>query len=134
VCQDCGILQHAGTWHFGTPPETQLATGLCPACHRVRDRYPAGTLRIPDSFLAQRDAVIALIRHVETAERAEHPLERLMGIEEIDGRLVVTTTGVHLAREIAHRLARQFHEKPRFHYADGEELVHVDWEDPARRD
>jgi hypothetical protein len=128
VCQDCGIFHHAGRWYFGTRPDGQLVNGVCPACQRVREKYPAGTLRIPDSLLTQRETVLALIRHVEAAEKAEHPLERLMWIAEADGHLVVTTTGVHLAREIAHKLAKQFHEKPRFRYADGEELVHVDWE------
>ena len=128
VCQECGIVQHAGKWYFGAPPLAQLATGLCPACQRVRDRYPAGTLRMPAAFLARRDEVIQLIRNVEAVEKAEHPLERLMEIEESDGHLVVTTTGVHLAREIAHKLAKRFHRKPRFRYADGEDLLHVDWE------
>jgi hypothetical protein len=128
VCKECGIVQRAGEWRFETPRSAQLATGLCPACQRVRDRYPAGTLRIPQPFLARRDEVLGLIRNVEAAERPDHPLERLMGVEESDGQLVVTTTGVHLARKIAHRLAKQFHRKPRFRYADGEDLVHVDWE------
>lgn len=132
VCEDCGIVQHGGKWYFGAPPLAELARGRCPACRRIRDKYPAGTLRMPASFLARRDEVLGLIRNVEAAEKAEHPLERLMEIEESDGHLVVTTTGVHLAREIAHKLAKQFHRKPRFRYADGEDLVHVDWEEPAQ--
>jgi hypothetical protein len=75
--------------------------------------------------------MLRLIRNVEAAEKAEHPLERLMGIEESDGHVFVTTTGVHLARELAHSLARQFHRKPRFRYAEREAVVHVDWEEPA---
>jgi hypothetical protein len=91
---------------------TELSTELCPACRRVRDRYPAGTVRIPLSILARREDLLGLIRNVEAAEKADHPLERLMGIEESGGHLVVTTTGVHLAREIAHKLAKQLHRKP----------------------
>lgn len=132
VCQGCGIIQHAGKWYFGAPPLAQLEAGHCPACERVRDRYPAGTLRIPTTLLAQRDAVLHLIRNVEAAEKAEHPLERLMEIEESDGYLVVTTTGVHLARAIAHRLAKELHSRPQFRYADGEELVHVDWNETVQ--
>ena len=132
MCQKCGIVEHAGKWYFGAPPLAQLTSGLCPACERVRDEYPAGTLRIPARFLARRDELLGLIRNVEAAEKPDHPLERLMAIEESDGHLVVTTTGVHLAREIAHKLAKQFHQKPRFRYADGEELVHVDWEAPTQ--
>jgi hypothetical protein len=130
VCGDCGVVQHAGKWTWGAPPLAQLEQGRCPACQRVRERYPAGTLRLPPAFLARRAEVLRLIRNVEKSEKAEHPLERLMEVEESDGRLVVTTTGVHLARQIAHKLAKRFHRKPRFRYADEENLVHVDWEGP----
>ncbi len=127
VCPDCGLVQRRGKWYRGAPPLAPLKAGRCPACQRVRERYPAGTLRLPPDFLAHKKEVVGLIRNVEKNEKVEHPLERLMDVEESDGRLVVTTTGVHLARQIAHKLAKRFHAKPRFRYADGEKLVHVDW-------
>ncbi|NOT29747.1 MAG: ATPase [Planctomycetes bacterium] len=127
VCGDCGVVQHRGKWNWGAPPLVQLSKGRCPACQRVRERYPAGTLRLPAHFLAHRQEVLQLIRNVEATEKLEHPLERLMAVEDSDGCLVVTTTGVHLARRIAHKLAKRFHAKPRIRYADDEELVHVDW-------
>lgn len=128
ACAECGIVEHAGRWQF-VPPPAHFEVGLCPACRRVRDNDPAGTLRIPASLLGRRDELLRLVHNVEAAERAEHPLERLMGIEESDGHLVVRTTGVHLARELAHKLARQLHRKPHVRYVDGEELVHVDWDE-----
>jgi hypothetical protein len=51
-----------------------------------------------------------------------------MDVEESGGRLVVTTTGIHIARQIAHKLARRFHQKARIRYARQEDLIHVDWE------
>ncbi len=132
-CAGCGLVQHRGRWSRRAPPRARVASGLCPACRRVRDRYPAGTLRLPQDFFVDREAILRMLRHAEEIEGAEHPLERLMDVEERDGELVVTTTGVHLAREIAHELGRQFHRKPRFRYADGESLVHVDWGPPPGR-
>lgn len=127
VCTDCGLVQHAGKWRRGKPPLAAVRAGRCPACQRVRQRYPAGTLRLPAAFLEHRTEVLRLIRNVARAEAAEHPLERLMEAEESDGHLVVTTTGVHLARAIASQLSRRFHRKPRLRYADGEKLLHVTW-------
>lgn len=127
VCPDCGVLMHSGKWYFGAPPLAELKEERCPACRRVRERYPAGTLRFPPRFLKHKREIVQLARNIEKLEKAEHPLERLMDVEESDGRLVVTTTGVHLARQIAHRVSKRFHAKPRFRYADGERLVHVDW-------
>jgi len=128
VCADCGLFQHAGRWRRGKPPLGALRAGRCPACERVRQSYPAGTLRLPGDFLRHRTEVLRMIRNVARAESDEHPLERLMAAEVSDGHLVVTTTGVHLARAIASRLARRFHRKPRLCYADGEKLLHVSWE------
>lgn len=129
VCERCGLVQHAGRWTPGPPPLTDVATGLCPACERIRDRYPAGTLRLPASFLERRDEVLSLIRNAEEAERAEHPLERVMDLEDgADGGLTVTTTGIHLARAIASKLERRFHRTARLRYPEEQHLLHVDWE------
>jgi len=130
VCRDCGVYQHGGKWSWGAPPLAKLKPGRCPACQRVRERYPAGTLRLPASFLAHEGEILQLVHNLEKGEKAEHPLERLMDVEHVDGCLVLTTTGVHLARQIAHKLAKLLHVKPRFRYADGENLVHVDWSPP----
>jgi NMD protein affecting ribosome stability and mRNA decay len=128
VCDDCGLVQHAGKWYRGAPPLAKLTAGSCPACKRIRDGYPAGIIRLAPAFLARREEILRLIRNVERAEMAEHPLERLMDVKESGGQLVVTTTGIHLARQIAHKIARRFHRKARLRYADQEDLVHVDWD------
>ncbi len=130
-CTDCGLVEYRGRWSRRAPGRLRLADGLCPACRRVRERYPAGTVRVPKELCGEREALVRQIRNVEKAEAAEHPLERLMDVKESGGGLVVTTTGVHLAREIAHHLGKQFHRKPRLRYAEGESLVRVDWEPPA---
>jgi NMD protein affecting ribosome stability and mRNA decay len=127
-CTECGLVQHAGKWYRGAPPLAELHAGICPACQRVRERYPAGTIHVHPGFLEHKAEVLQIIRNVERAEKAEHPLERLMDVEESGGRLVVTTTGIHIARQIAHKLARRFHQKARIRYARQEDLIHVDWE------
>jgi hypothetical protein len=115
-------------WTLRAPPLAQTRSGRCPACQRIADHAPAGTLRIPATFLAQRDEVLNLIRNVEEQERAEHPLERVMGVDEQGGRMTVTTTGIHIARQIANKLARRFHRKAHVRYADEESRIDVDWD------
>jgi NMD protein affecting ribosome stability and mRNA decay len=127
VCDACRVVQHGGRWFWGAPPDGHVRGGLCPACQRIRDRYPAGTIRVPASLLEPRDEIVHLIRNVEEAEKNEHPLERIMDIEERNGGLVVTTTGMHVARRIADRLERRFHKKPRMHYEE-ENLLRLEWE------
>lgn len=134
VCADCGVVQHAGKWYWGAPPLAQPRSGRCPACQRIRARDPAGTIRLAPAFLARAEEVLDLARNVERAEKAEHPLERLMEVEQSDGHLVITTTGIHIARQIAHKLARRFHRRARIRYEEAGGVVHVEWEgDPLAR-
>jgi hypothetical protein len=123
----CGLYQRRGIWHAGRPPLGAVRAGLCPACERLRSGTAAGRVRVPARLATAPDEIIGLVRNCEHGERAEHPLERLMRIDSDQGGLVFTTTGPHLARSIAHRLARRFHEKPRFRFGAGRGELRVDW-------
>jgi hypothetical protein len=101
VCPQCGAVYHTGRWQWLPRPEA-AETVLCQACHRVNDRYPAGIVTLGGAFLAsRRDEVLQLVRHEEEAERRDHPMNRIIGIEnEAPDRVVVTTTDIHLPRRI----------------------------------
>jgi hypothetical protein len=127
VCDDCGVVQHEGKWYWGAPPVGDVNAGLCPACQRIRDRYPAGTIRLHGLPGPLRDEVVNMIRNVAEHERQEHPLERLMDLEDQSDALVVTTTGMHLARAIAGALRSRFHGGVTVRYPAGDSLVQVEW-------
>jgi hypothetical protein len=130
VCPDCGLVHHAGRWYEGQPPLTEVASGRCPACERVRAQDPAGVLTLPAALVQDREELERSLRNAAAAEAAEHPLERLMGVAEgEDGSLVVTTTGIHLARRLANLLERQVHRQARFDFVDGVELLRVSWDE-----
>lgn len=129
VCDGCSAVYDGGRWSWSGPRLTDVAGGLCPACQRIRDRYPAGTIRLAASFLEHRGEIERMVRNAEEAEREEHPLERLMDIEQgPDGGLVVTTTGIHLARAITSKLERRFHREARIRYLEEQNLLHVDFD------
>ena len=127
VCPRCGALSRSGRWRWGAPPEGgELHRQLCPACERVRDGYPAGIVRLRGAG-ARRDEILARVHHVEQAEKADHPLERIMQIGEDGDEIVVTTTGIHLARRIGDALERSFHGKTTVRYPEEQSEVQVDW-------
>jgi len=132
VCADCGLVQHRGRWYRGKPPLAERRAGLCPACQRIRARDPAGILWLPPSFLDDEGELVRQLRNIERAERNEHPLERLIEMRQSGGRIVVTTTGAHLARRIAHHLTKRFHSRPRYHPEDDAARLRVEWESPER--
>ena len=41
LCTECGAVFHAGRWQWLPKPQKAAQT-CCPACHRIRDGFPAG--------------------------------------------------------------------------------------------
>jgi NMD protein affecting ribosome stability and mRNA decay len=118
VCEVCAIVHHAGRWYVGAPPLGDVRQTICPACRRVKDRAPAGTVRLRGFSPGLFEELRGIVRNTEAKERAEHPLERLMEVVEANGELRVTTTGAHLARGIGEALGRRFRGEVSLRYLD----------------
>lgn len=135
-CPDCRAVYQGGRWQWlaeGTKAPAGAQETVCPACRRIRDGYPAGTLTISGAFLGlHRDDVMAVFRAEEQMETAEHPLNRIVSIEGDEGEMVVTTTDIHLPRRIAEALYRAYEGELSVDYAEDEQGVRVSWkrEDP----
>lgn len=127
VCSDCGAVYHEGRWQWITPPVHALQT-RCAACRRIHEKLPAGYVSIEGEFGREhRDEVLSLARNLETREKAEHPLQRIMDVEEQDDKLMITTTDIHLARNIGEALENAYKGELEFHYLKEEYLLRVRW-------
>jgi hypothetical protein len=104
VCPDCHAVFQRGRWHWndtlpGATPHR------CPACRRIREHLPAGIVTLSGPFLnAHRDDIMACVRRICDRAYVEHPLERVMEIDEDDAEIRVSTTSSHLARAIGRAL------------------------------
>jgi NMD protein affecting ribosome stability and mRNA decay len=127
VCPDCGAVFHEGRWQWlAAPPGAHRHA--CPACLRQHDHYPAGYVTLDGEFFASHRAeVMNLVQNEAEHERAEHPLKRIMEIEEKDGMAEVTTTDIHLARQIGEALHHAYQGKLEFHYNPEQNLLRVGW-------
>ena len=128
TCGGCGAVFSRGrwTWQVGEPNASEAT---CPACRRIADRFPAGILEIKGDYPSNHDTDIRnLIRNEGEKESVQHPLERIMDVFNESGSLVVTTTGVHMARRIGEALKRAYEGELSLHYGKGEQSVHVTWE------
>lgn len=127
VCPACGVVYEHGRWAWEPLPANAKAH-MCPACHRVKDKFPAGHVTLSGAFLAQhRDEILGLIRNEETRAKAEHPLERIMHIEEANGEMTITTTDLHLPRRIGEGLKHAWKGELEVKYSPDEYLVRVHW-------
>lgn len=127
ICPQCGAVFHEGRWHWASRPEGAHEE-LCQACHRSNDRYPAGEVKIGGGFVARHRAeIVHLARHQEEQEKAEHPLHRIMSIDDDDGSLMVRTTDIHLPRRIGEALRHAYHGELDFHYDEETYFLRVRW-------
>lgn len=127
VCTDCGAVYHEGRWQWIAPPVHALQA-RCAACRRIAEKLPAGYVSIEGQFARDhRDEVRNLVTHLETREKAEHPLQRIMAIEEQDDALMITTTDIHLARGIGEALEHAYKGELDFHYNKEQYLLRVRW-------
>jgi NMD protein affecting ribosome stability and mRNA decay len=106
VCPQCGAAFHSGRWQWTAAPQT-AAEELCAACRRVNDKFPAGTLTLRGAFVREhKEEIIHLARHQEEAEKKEHPLNRIMSVEDDAEGITINTTDIHLPRRIGETLQR----------------------------
>lgn len=100
-CPQCGATYHKGRWTWIAETPGEAAEQICAACHRINDNYPAGEVTLSGAFVAgHKEEILRLARNLEAAEKAEHPMNRIIEIRDLAGELLITTTDVHLPRRI----------------------------------
>ena len=127
VCPACGLVYADGRWQQGEKPEHSHET-LCPACHRIQDKMPAGYLTLKGEFFeAHKEEILSLVRHTEEKARREHPIERIMDCEAREEGMLVTFTDAHLARGAGEAIHHAFKGELDFHYNEEDVVVRVGW-------
>ena len=126
-CPDCGAVYGGGHWTWGAAPAGAHET-RCPACHRIHDKFPCGFVSLKgDFFREKREQILQLVKNHEAKEKAEHPLQRIMKIEDTEDGVVVTTTDTHLARDIAEALHNAYKGDLDYHYNKEDNLLRASW-------
>ncbi len=127
VCPRCNAVFHKGRWSWIAPPSGAHET-ICPACHRIQDKYPKGFLTLKGTFpREQHEQILGLAKNTEAKETQEHPLSRIMSIEEQPEGVVLSTTDTHLPRRIGEALKHAYHGDLVVHYDQDEDFVRVTW-------
>lgn len=127
VCTGCHAIYQNGRWVRGTAPPDAHAVE-CPACHRIRDRQPAGYITLRGALVeGDREELVRIARNVEKREAVEHPLHRIMGIEKGAGEVLITTTDVHLPQRIGEAVRRAHKGQLEVDYGQDEYVARVRW-------
>lgn len=127
MCADCRALFHNGRWTWAPAPPGAHST-TCPACRRIAENFPAGYLEIHGGFFElHREEAHNLIRNTEQQEKGAHPLERIMNFGVDEDHILITTTGIHLARRIGEALHHAYQGDLDIIYGDEEQSIRVIW-------
>jgi NMD protein affecting ribosome stability and mRNA decay len=127
VCPECRAVYHQGRWQWVARFEG-VGEELCPACRRIKDEFPAGMVTLRGGFAREhKEEMIHLARHQEEAEKKEHPLNRIMSIEEDAEGIVINTTDIHLPRRIGEAVKRAFHGEIEDRFEKDGYFVRVHW-------
>ncbi len=127
VCPECRAVYHDGRWQWSAAP-AGANQAPCPACHRVRDKCPAGFLTLTGEFFAaHKDEILNLVRNIEEREKAQHPLKRIMAVDEQDGGMLITFTDPQLARSAGQAVQHAYKGDLDFSYQEEEYLLRVYW-------
>jgi hypothetical protein len=75
----------------------------------------------------QKEEIVRLARHQEAAEKSEHPLNRIIEIDEDANGVVINTTDIHLPRRIGAAVERALHGRLNEDFDEGGYFVRVKW-------
>ena len=129
ICPQCGALFQEGRWQWRWPSAPAYREArLCQACHRTNDHFPAGILTLKGSFVpAHREEILQLARHQEAVENGEHPMNRIIDVEEGPDSIVINTTDIHLPHRIGTSCKRAFRGTLALHYDEDGYFLRADW-------
>jgi NMD protein affecting ribosome stability and mRNA decay len=126
-CPRCGAIYREGRWQW-VEDSLGVPGSPCPACQRIEDGQPAGFLSLSGDFLeTHRDEILALARNLGEREKASHPLNRIMGVEEGVEGVSITTTDMHLARAIGDAVRSAYAGELDYEYGKGEDTLRLTW-------
>jgi hypothetical protein len=127
VCPQCNAVFHNGRWQW-TDVQAGAHREICPACHRLHDNYPAGFVTLEGAFFAAHsDEIIRLVQNHAAHEKTEHPLKRIMAVEQHGDSALVTTTDIHLARGIGEAVRHAYQGELELQYNPGENQLRAIW-------
>ncbi|MDM8358041.1 BCAM0308 family protein [Pandoraea communis] len=130
TCPVCHAVFLRGHWQWRVAPP-DAASLTCSACHRSADGVPAARIALEGEFeAAHRAEILGLVRNRAQRLHREHPMERVMAITSDETGTAITTTGMHIARDIGTAIHHAYGGKIDFNYGHAEAELRVRWHRP----
>lgn len=131
VCRECGDYYAAGRWcspeKNGKPAEVKNEV-VCPACRKLRDKFPCGVVRLSGRFVLEHsEEILNLIRNETRRADSINRLERIMSIQAEGDTIEITTTNEKLAQRIGKAIHKAYSGDIEYKWSQGNKLARVEW-------
>lgn len=134
VCPGCHAVSTGKRWRLDEAAYAKQARAgarqvFCPACEKIRDRYPSGQVTLKGPFLFEHwEEILRIIANEEKRARGINPLHRIMSLTEEGGQLEITTTDEKLAQRIGRELRKACGGTVGYDWSHNDKFVRVRWE------
>jgi len=131
-CTGCGAFYHRRHWTltapsgFTNPVHTHPV--YCPACRKIKDRHPYGEVSLTGLVPAESTEAMRLLRNEAARAREKNPLERIIGLEPLNGGWKVETTTEKLAQRLGRALKKARGGKVHYKWSHNNKYVRVEWD------
>ena len=135
-CSRCGAIYYRRRWTLTPPPDIRdwaefrdgVRSALCPACRKMRERYPSGEVLLVGVTREESEEILHLLRNAEQTARANNPLERIMELTAQGSKWKVTTTTENLAQRLGRCLEKARGGKVTYKWSHNNKFVRVCWQ------
>jgi NMD protein affecting ribosome stability and mRNA decay len=141
MCGICHSLYHHKRWYLeGDLPlkvgrMTPIGVITCPACCKIRDRFPGGIVVLRGEFLnTHKDQMLNLVRNEEARAKGVNPLERIISIKDEGNCVEIHTTSERLAQRIGREIHRAYKGEVSYHWSKDDKFVRVEWHRAGEKD
>jgi hypothetical protein len=131
-CSGCVAFYYRRRWTLKPPAEVRSSTDnkrtVCPACKKIKEKYPAGELHLLGLDGEERGAVVSILRNKEKRARQKNPLERIMHLQATNGDWWVETTTEKLAQRLGRSIKKARGGKIDYKWGHNNKFVRVIWD------
>jgi NMD protein affecting ribosome stability and mRNA decay len=135
TCTQCHALYQNKRWFFDADLYARLAGThkvrqvLCPACHKIKDRYAEGILTLSGGFFRQhRQEILRLLKKEAARVGARNVMDRIIQMSPAgEDKLRVETTTEKLAQHLGRAVYKAYKGNLQFHWGEVDRLARVYW-------
>ena len=134
-CTGCGAFYHRRHWMLAAPAGFIMPVHVhriyCPACRKMKERYPSGELTLRGMDPAERQEILRILRNEEEQARSKNPLERIMKVAQHNTEWKVETTTEKLAQRLGRSVRKARGGTLAYKWSHNNKFLRVIWEHKA---